>query len=319
VAAASAASSLPKRVAQRTGGELPVRDGGVLVAGGDRDPNLAALAATLARRGVPHHLLAVGTDHHPTVAWDLGADRLEIDGRAARPAAVFLRHDVFTHLADRRAASAHRALAWSTTVAAWIDAHPEVRCLNRGNGLRAAPAKPYQLRLAAECGLEVPETLVSNQLPAIETFLPGCPKIVKPVAGGDHARRLDEALADAETRDAAAPAPAIVQRELVPPERRVFTVAGRLLGFTVASEALDYRTDPATRVEPWPKVPRKLGAALLRLMDALSLDFAAADFKTCPDTGRLLFLEINNGPMFAAFDRAADGAVTGALADFLAG
>ncbi|HEX2252469.1 MAG TPA: hypothetical protein VHQ65_04290 [Thermoanaerobaculia bacterium] len=308
VAAASAASSLP----------LPLRDGGVLVAGGDRDPNLRALGATLERRGVPHHLLLVGSETHPAVTWQLGDDHLEIDGQPTRPGAVFLRHDVFTHLADRRAASAHRALAWSTTVAAWIDAHPGVRSLNRG-GLRAAPAKPYQLHLAARCGLPVPATLVTNHLPAIEAFLPGRPKIVKPVAGGDHARRLADALAEAETRDAATPAPAIVQRELVPPERRVFAVAGRLLGFTVASEALDYRTDPGTRVEPWPEVPEELGSALLRLLGELGLDFAAADFKTCPDTGRLLLLEINNGPMFAAFDRAADGAVTGALADFLVG
>ena len=300
-----------------SGGGLAIRRGGVLVAGGDRDPNVRALAVALARRGVPHHVLEVGQDHHPAVAWDLAADRLEIDGREARPAAVFLRHDVFTHLADRRPASAHRALAWSTTVAAWVDAHPEVRCTNRGGGLRAAPAKPYQLQQARRAGLAVPPTLVANHLGAIEAFLPGRPKIVKPVAGGDHTRPLAEALAAAGTRGAAAPAPAIVQAELVPPERRVFAVGGRLHGFTVISGALDYRTDAATRVEPWEPVPDGLAAGLRRLMEALRLDFAAADFKTCPDTGELQFLEVNNGPMFAAFDRAAGGALTDSLVDFL--
>jgi hypothetical protein len=52
-------------------------------------------------------------------------------------------------------------------------------------------------------------------------------------------------------------------------------------------------------------------------MDRMGLDFAAADFKTCPETGRLLFLEINTGPMFAAFDQASDRAVSRALADLL--
>jgi D-alanine-D-alanine ligase-like ATP-grasp enzyme len=85
----------------------------------------------------------------------------------------------------------------------------------------------------------------------------------------------------------------------------------------VASDDLDYRENQSARVEPLDEVPGDVGEGLTRLMDRLGLDFGAADFKTCPDTGRLLFLEINTGPMFAAFDQASKGAVTAALADFL--
>lgn len=45
----------------------------------------------------------------------------------------------------------------------------------------------------------------------------------------------------------------------------------------------------------------------------------AADFKACPRTGRLLFLEVNSGPMFSAFDAAGHGCLTAAMADWLAG
>ncbi|HEX6202404.1 MAG TPA: hypothetical protein VF100_05315 [Thermoanaerobaculia bacterium] len=296
-------------------------EGGVLVAGGDRDPNLPALAAALARRGAPHRLLLVGADHHPALSWvlaegDPGDDRLEVDGETLAPAAVFLRHDVFTHLADRRPASAHRAQAWYSALSGWLEAHPEVRCLNRRRGLRSPPPKPYQLALARRVGLPVPATLVGNVVERIASFRPGG-AVVKPVAGGAHCRPLDEVLAETPARDGVAPAPAIVQAALVPPERRVFVIGDRLLGFDVASTALDYRSDPSTRVAPWPDLPAPLAAGLRRLARALDLEFAAADFKTCPETGRLRFLEINTGPMFAAFDRAADGAVADAIAELI--
>lgn len=295
--------------------------GGVLVAGGDRDPNLLALAAALARRGAPHRLLLVGEHYHPGLTWVLAGDaphedRLEVDGEALAPAAVFLRYDVFTHLADRRPASAHRATAWYTALSGWLEAHPEVRCLNRRRGLRSPPPKPYQLALARRLGLPVPATLVGNVVERIAAFRPGG-AVVKPVAGGEHCRPLDEALAETPVRDGVAPAPAIVQAALVPPERRVFVIGRRLFGFDVASTALDYRSDPATRVTPWPDLSAPLATGLRRLARALDLDFAAADFKTCPDSGRLLFLEINTGPMFAAFDAAADGAVGDAIAELL--
>jgi hypothetical protein len=128
-------------------------------------------------------------------------------------------------------------------------------------------------------------------------------------------------LRETELRGGAAAAPAIVQPELAPPEVRVFAIAGELLAFRVVSEALDYRTDRAARVERMPigDLPEGVAGGLLRLSSNLGLDYAAADFKACPETGRLLFLEINSGPMFAAFDRASGGAIARAMDQFLAG
>jgi hypothetical protein len=55
-------------------------DGPILVAGGDRDPNLRALVACLERRGEPVFVLRVGESHHPWVTWDLDSGRLVVDG-----------------------------------------------------------------------------------------------------------------------------------------------------------------------------------------------------------------------------------------------
>lgn len=293
-------------------------EGVILVAGGDRDPNLRSLLATLERRGGEVFFLAVGGDHHPWILWDLPSDRLVVDGREIAPRAAFVRHDVFTHLADSRPASAHRAFAWYTTVASWIAAHGAVRGLNRRSHDPAA-LKPHALHLAREVGLTIPATRITNHLESLAGLAPGEPKVVKPVNGGGYCERLEEVLAKTETRDGATAAPAIAQPELVQPEVRVYGVGGRFLAFAMISEDLDYRVRQSARVELLPEVPAGLADGMARLMERMGLDFGAADFKTDRQTGELLFLEMNTSPMFAAFDLASDSAVSEAIADFLEG
>jgi hypothetical protein len=290
----------------------------ILIAGGDRDPNLRVLAAALEARGTGVTFLQVGAEHHPWIAWDMESDRLVLDGEEIRPRAAFVRHDVFTHLADGRPSSAFRAAAWYTAVMGWVASHRQVRVPNRAS-LFQATNKPYVLHLARELGLAIPQTAITNHPGEMEGLPPG-PKIVKPINGGGHTQRLAEVLEQTETRGSGvAAAPAIVQAELVQPEVRVYGIGGTFLAFSMVTEDLDYRVRQSARVEPLTEVPEGLRDSLGRLMDRLGLDFAAADFKTDPETGRLLFLEINTGPMFAAFDQVSKGAVTRTLADWLEG
>ena len=110
--------------------------------------------------------------------------------------------------------------------------------------------------------------------------------------------------------------PQIVQRKLQQPEMRVFRVGEQWFGFWVMSDALDYRTSSATRLEPT-LVPLEIQEKLGQLSTQLGLNFAAADFKTDPETGRLQFLEINRNPRFAGFDQAAGGVLCDAMLDWL--
>ena len=285
------------------------------MAGGDADPNLARLLRCLAARGFGHRALLVGAAASPRLTWKLADDSLWIDGAAVRPTALFLRHDVFAHLADGRPESRARAGRWYQTVLSWALAHEEVAFPNRGYGARQA-TKPHVLHLARRLGLAVPESLVTSDLEAFDPA-EAAGWIAKPVNGGEHTRPLDEALADAAWRRRSAGEPTIVQRRLAGPELRLYRVGERWFGFALRSKALDYRTDPAVEVAAVP-APAALTAPLGRLMDGLGLDFGAADFKTCPETGRPLFLEVNSAPMFAGFDRVAGGALCDAIADWLA-
>jgi hypothetical protein len=302
----------------------PVRGSGVLlIAGGEADFNTGSVLRRARQRGMDARELLVGVAN-PALTWDFQAGELRLDGRAVRPDAVFLRYDVFPSLADPRPQVAFRAQAWFGALHGWLLAHPAVRMLNRRSNGQAN--KPFILHLAKGIGLRIPFTLVTNELDALEAIAPGLgPLIAKPVPGGGFAQGVDELLAGTQRRDGRSAAPAFVQGRLVPPEVRVYGVGEgktrRFVAFRVESDALDYRADDAARVVHLPlgQVDADAVEGLGRLMDALAMDYGAADFKACPDTGRLVFLEINSGPMFAAFDDVSGFAVSDAILDFLTG
>jgi hypothetical protein len=292
----------------------------ILVAGGDADPNLAALLRCFHDQGIACEALLVGERTHPRVTWDLTTDVLRMNGEERRPTAVFLRHDVFTSLAERRPEPGFRAFAWFTTLSGWAHAHPDVRMLNRASALHMTN-KLHVLKLAQEVGLEIPSTLITNDFDLLTQEAEGRRLIVKPVNGGDYTRELPDVLKIAPRKGGSLAAPAIVQERLVPPEIRVYGIGGRFFAFRLVAEALDYRSTTDCKVLPFREtdLPKELLERLGALMQRLKMDFGAADFKACSDTLRLKFLEINNGPMFAAFDAACGRRLTRAIGDFLSG
>ena len=252
----------------------------------------------------------------PALAWDPARGEFRVEGKAIAPRAAFLRADVFGPMGSRRRLAGYRAHAWYEAIASWLLARPDIRLLNRAS-LRWHTAKPHVLALARDCGLPVPRTRVTNDLRGLARAR-GEAWIVKPIAGGDHTRTLTDALVQARGADPGFSGPAIVQKRLVPPELRVFCVAGRHLGFEVISPELDYRVDRNPGIVPC-AVPAKVAGGLCRLMARLGMDWGAADFKADPRTGALKFLEINSNPMFWGFDRAGRGSVRTALLDALCG
>lgn len=290
----------------------------LLIAGGDQDPNVRHLLARIEARAIAHRSLLIGSARAPTLTWELEQDRLWLDGVLVEPRAVFVRHDVFTSLADGRSESAGRALAWYVALSGWLERHTEVRTLNRGY-LGQTTNKLAVLQLARECGLAIPRTCVSNDLTALDRFCVGAAKIAKPVAGGSLTRDYAELREQIPRRGEIAAAPAIVQHRMVAPEVRIYRVGARLFAFTVDSPSLDYREQQDARLAELElaRLPADLQARLLELCERLGLDYAAADFKTDPDSGELAFLEINSAAMFVAFDRIVEGRLCDAIIDRL--
>jgi glutathione synthase/RimK-type ligase-like ATP-grasp enzyme len=282
----------------------------LLVAGGRRDPNVASIVAAAAREGVAVIDARVGDGRSPSLTWDLACDSLSVDGRVAAPDALFMRYDVFESLADPRPAVSARALGWHETLAGWTAAHPRVRAFNR-RIIASAGNKPAQLMAANAIGLTIPSTVITNDLAALGQDA-GRALVAKPVAGGDYCVLFADASSGAERRHGRGARPAIVQRRLQAPEVRIYVIGRETFAFEMRSPSLDYRVDQNADVMLLDTVPAVVHP-LRALMDVLGMDFGAADFKTDPGTGALVFLEINTSPMFAQFDAVASGQLCAAV------
>lgn len=328
--------------------------GPLLVAGGSADPNLSRLVEVAGGLGIP---LADGRHpltESPGFCWELGTGKDDcfpsLNQQPLEAAGAFIRYDVFSALSGEAgdpggpsATAAQRAAGWYQAFYGWLLATPTVRLFNR-QALPISASKPATLVWAQQVGLPIPPTLLTNEQTVLERvaregiqppketmareIAGGAAReraiaqpskgIAKPVAGGDFCYPLSQLLATAEFRQGHGATPALVQNRLVAPEVRIYIVGDRAFGFEMRSPSLDYRMKQDAQVIALGQRPKET-ALLKTLMQKLNMDFGAADFKTCPQTGRLMFLELNSSPMFVRFDIAAKGALCQAIVETLVG
>ncbi|HZD96480.1 MAG TPA: hypothetical protein VE133_19620, partial [Candidatus Sulfotelmatobacter sp.] len=254
--------------------------------------------------------LRLPASESPAFCWNPEDGDPRLFDKQVSATSAFIRHDVFGGMKDPRPEVSARAYGWYQTMMGWLLSKPEIRLLNRQMS-QAATNKPASLVLAREAGLRIPPTLITNEAGKLSGN--GLESMVaKPVLGGDYCYSLAEALSKTDLRGGLAATPAIVQKRLVPPEVRIYVIGGSAFAFEVCSRSLDYRVNQDAELILLPEAPQEL--SLLRsLMQRLGLDFGAADFKTDPDTGQLVFLELNTSPMFARFDYISGGKVCAAI------
>lgn len=284
----------------------------ILLVGGDADPQLLRLWRAAAERGLGVFPLLVGVSGTPALTWDLGSSELRTETGTVDVLGAFIREDVFNRAQTGTLERSIKSHTWWLSVSGWLLDHPEVQLVNRRHMSRAPTNKPQMLRRAAEHGFRVPRTLVTNDIREVNALVRTGEWVHKPVAGGDHCRPLDLYDTASRTLDY----PFIVQERLVQPEMRIYRIGQQFFAFAVRSEVLDYRTSADTVLE-LVSPPETLCIPMAALADEMGLDFAAADFKSCPRTGELLFLEINSNPMFVAFDIVAEGKLVAALLDLM--
>jgi glutathione synthase/RimK-type ligase-like ATP-grasp enzyme len=286
----------------------------LLLGGGEDDPNLHALAKAAAKAGVEILDLRIPSGQSPAFCWDPAQGAPRLGERELKPNAAFIRYDVFAGMNDPRPAVNSRALAWYQTLMGWLLSDPRIRIFNRDVS-QMATNKPGSLVLACEAGLAIPATVVTNEVSRFDTDKLDS-LVAKPVSGGDYCHSLADALNKTELRGGLAATPAIVQKRLVPPEVRIYVIGRFAFAFEVRSSSLDYRVNQDAELILLPQVPKEVGM-LRKLMSRLGMDFGAADFKTDPDTGQLLFLELNSSPMFARFDEVSGGKICEAMVEAL--
>jgi glutathione synthase/RimK-type ligase-like ATP-grasp enzyme len=284
----------------------------IVLIGGEKDFNMLHLQKRCEQLGYKHLALFIGSENVPSIHFDLAKNQLQVSDQKIETRSAFIRPDVFAYLQSKSISDQKKAEAWFSVFIGWLLTQDQVNLFNRRYYHRNAINKVETLILAKKLGFRIADTYVSNDLKKIAEITSSNKNfIVKPVTGGAFTERLSpEEISNLKSLNrSTTDTPKFIQAELVSPEVRIFRLGYTLISFKVLSENLDYRTDQKLKIEPI-QTPNELIDRFLRLTDKLGLDFAAGDFKTDPVTGQLSLLEVNSGPMFAAFDQASKGILT---------
>lgn len=203
------------------------------------------------------------------------------------------------------------------------------RFVNPPDADRSAMHKLRQLQVAAEVGLTIPPTLVSNDPDEVRAFCARHPAAITKLLAVDHvgaARMYTRRIAatDLDDLDGLQLAPMLAQAEI--PKRielRVAVVGTRCFAGGIRAGTgdgpVDWR-DPAAPDLGWE--PADLDATvaerLVELTRRLGLVYGAVDLIVGPD-GACTFLEINPGGEWGMLEHALGLPVSEALADALVG
>jgi len=290
----------------------------IAVVGGEKDFNLIRLITLLSERGLSIKVVLCGDNSFHKFHYDLKSNHLLLNDRIFDATAIFMRTDVFQYLDTHNPHDHDLAYTWKQVFSAWTLANPEVKVFNRS--LLSAPffQKIHVLDLAHRLGVPIPDTYISNSVRDLNLLADKEKMIRKPVSGGDYTKELSK-FDETVYTEKVTRAPMICQNLLDYPELRVFKIGKDFFSFEINSTTLDYRENTEASSMRLIENDLNLVAKLDELNQCLGLDFSAADFKFSKKTSTFNLLEINTSPMFAGFDRVANGRLIEAMINFLSG
>jgi hypothetical protein len=306
----------------------------VLIVSVKRDTHAQAVLAALAARAAdvefldlsefPLHLrlsIAFGGGRHQFTLRQEGGSVLDLD----RISAVWWRRpQPFRLPPGMETTHEHFALSEATTAFQGLYQSLNAFWVNIPARDVTAMHKPYQLTLAQRIGLEIPATLMTNDIEKAREFwdahdgevvykqflaLPETWRETRRLSPGD------KALADA-----IAIAPVIFQRHVpAVADIRVTAVGDRL--YAAAADAREANYPQDVRLNPDLKyvahaLPTDIAAQLRQLMNELGLVYGAIDMRLMPN-GRYVFLEINPAGQFLYVERDTGQPIAAALAQVL--
>ena len=285
------------------------------------DPVLANVCARLAARNADLMLVYPEAEGDSwDIAWsterDAMADRLRLGDRTIHLSDI---DSVYLRAMGSHAASTPRERMIVTSLWEFAESLP-VLVVNRRQASHTNMSKPYQQRLIAQYGFQVPKTLVTMVPEEARMFYDECQgrviyksisaerSIVKPLTPEDFSR-LEQIRY----------CPVQLQETIPGTDLRIHTVGGRLFATEVLSDGADYRyaeredkqrTMRAVELEP------DLQARCLNLAQGLGLSLSGIDLRRTPD-GAYYCFEVNTSPGFTFFENYTCQRIGDALADLL--
>src|SRR6266487_2593611 len=211
-----------------------------------------------------------------------------------------------------------------------------VDCLwvNHPEKMVSADYKPFQLKVAGDCGLQIPTSLITNDPGAVLDFFECCKgeMIYKTLSGGMIVAESGEVVSvytSRVTRDDLLDVGSRVRytaclfQELVPKklELRITVVGDHVFPAAISymhpeRAAVDWRTTYQDLQYGIYELPQEIHYQCLALVRKLGLSFAAIDMIVTPDD-RYVFLEANPNGQWQWIERATGFPICETLVDLL--
>lgn len=207
-----------------------------------------------------------------------------------------------------------------------IAGSPDVEWLTPRWRLTIAEERIFQLEVAEKLGIQIPRSIVSNDLNEIGEYL-GEEFVAKPIGASvfSHRGELRVVYATAMTLNDAmkfdwSAAPFVVQQKLeVRTHFRVVTVGRRAWIAYLGAEGrpLDWRQQSEAH-ESWHRGgPEQVVDLAIKLVSEMELGYSSQDWVGCDDG--LYFLDLNPAGQWLFLPEPIASEVTAAIADFLKG
>lgn len=310
----------------------------VLTARGDVTAD--AVVDELTRRGTP--VVRLDTADFPTdMTMDAMLTARGWRGRITRSSGRVIDVDEVQSVWWRRPGEFRTPTTWSDDARAFAASEARagllgvlgslpVRWINHPAKDAAANYKPRQLAVAACCGLDTPETMITSDRRRAEEFVAGFGAAIYKALGGGAVRTdgshhaIPTTVVTVNDLDSSIAGTATLLQERVD---KLFDVRLTVIGqkmFPVAIHArsdparLDWRTDYAALDYECVDLPDNVRRGVERLMGEFGLFFGALDFAVTK-TGRWMFLEVNANGQWHWLTHQVDLPLVDAMADALSG
>ncbi len=304
----------------------------ILLCGIRSEPPLAMVATELAKMGADFAWFDQRSALEMTLDMALASGR--VTGRLRTPDADVALEDVdavYIRTMDDRLLPEVEALAAESDARrrsralhdrlyAWLSVSPAL-VINRTESQASNASKPYQLRLIAEAGFAIPETLITNDPKEAVAFRDRHRLVVYKSMSGERSIVSPLTDLDLERLDRLSLCPVQFQAWVPGPDVRVHVIGGEAYAARVTTSATDYRYPARSGATPPEIAPYELDADLahrcVELTRSLRLEFAGVDLRMPPDREPVC-LEVNPSPAFSYYEMAAGLPIAAALARHLA-
>jgi ATP-grasp ribosomal peptide maturase len=201
--------------------------------------------------------------------------------------------------------------------------------LNHPEKIVTAGFKPYQLKMAVDCGLQIPKTLITNSPQKVHTFFDECQgELIYKTLGNWSGQTENAGYAimtnivrqeDLDHLNHVTHTACLFQERVIKDfELRVTVVGKRIFCAEIhtPSSIVDWRTFPDGLTYNIHKLPDDLQDKLICLVQNLGLNFGAIDMIVKP-TGEYIFLEINPNGQWGWIELETGLPISDAVADLL--